>query len=275
MTLQQPNAWHSLSATLPAGERVYAIGDIQGCDALLSQMHERISLDRKLRTIRRATLVYLGDYTGPGPASRQVLDRVLDTPGWADSVVRLLGNQETVFLDALAGGPLSSKFFKTGGLETLRSYGVVQDAPLLRIVARKELLKAVRTKIPSDHMEFFGEGADRFVLGDYFFCHGGVTPGLPLSRQTRADVQTTSDEFLASKADFGAFVVHGRRPTAAPVVRANGINLNTGAYAAGRLTCGVFEDNRVKFITTTGAMAGIAQAHAQTHANAVRSRVSG
>ena len=266
MSLQQSNSWQALSAALPEGERIYAIGGIHGCDALLAQIHERIALDRRLRTIRRATLVYLGNYVGHGPASRLVVDRVLDTPSWADSVVRLLGRSEALFLDALASEPLTNDFFKAGGLETLRSYGEGQDS-LLRVAAQKEVFEAARAKIPTNHLEFLRDGIDRFVLGDFFFCPAGVRPGVPLGRQSRADVQSNSREFLESKADFGAFIVHGQNRCAAPELRSNRINLDTGASTSGRLTCGVFEDNRVRFVAT-GALGGV------TKAGRLRSRVA-
>ncbi len=262
MTPQQSNIWHTLSASLPEGERVYAVGDIHGCDALLAQIHERMALDRKLRTIRRATLVYLGDYVGSGPASRQVLDRVLATPGWADVVVRLIGDQDALFLDALTSGPSPEDFFKHGGLETLRSYGVTQSATPLRIVAQKALVETARAKVAADHIELLRDGADRFVLGDFFFCHAGVKLGVPLGRQTRADVQAGCGRFLESQADFGAFVVHGHSKTMAPEIRAHRINLHTDPVTSGRLTCGVFEDNRVKFLVASTA-GGITEAGAR------------
>jgi serine/threonine protein phosphatase 1 len=50
--------------------------------------------------------------------------------------------------------------------------------------------------------------------------------------------------------DFGVLVVHGHTKVDVPDVRTNRINLDTGAQRTGRLTCGVFEDDRVRFITT-------------------------
>ena len=43
-------------------------------------------------------------------------------------------------------------------------------------------------------------------------------------------------------------VVHGHTPVAAPDVRRNRINIDTGAYATGRLTCLVLESDRMEFI---------------------------
>jgi serine/threonine protein phosphatase 1 len=43
-------------------------------------------------------------------------------------------------------------------------------------------------------------------------------------------------------------VVHGHTPTAEPVVRSNRINIDTGAYATGRLTCLVLDGDKISFL---------------------------
>jgi serine/threonine protein phosphatase 1 len=43
-------------------------------------------------------------------------------------------------------------------------------------------------------------------------------------------------DFTASDADSGVMVVHGHTITKAPVIRANRIGIDTGAYASDRLT---------------------------------------
>ncbi len=42
--------------------------------------------------------------------------------------------------------------------------------------------------------------------------------------------------------DFGQIVVHGHTPVPEVDIRPNRINIDTGAYARGRLTCLVIED---------------------------------
>jgi serine/threonine protein phosphatase 1 len=256
--MQPQQSWHLLSRALPAGERVYAIGDIHGCDDLLTDLLDRIALDRRLRSIGRATLVYLGDYVDRGPKSKQVVTRVLQNPGWADQVVRILGNHEALFLDALQKGVNTSLFLKSGGMETLASYGLASGLPPLRLAGQIALLDGALEKIPGDHLALLESGVDRFVIGEHYFCHAGVRPGVPLARQTTADLQGIRREFLESKVDFGVLVVHGHTKVEAPDVRTNRVNVDTGAHTSGRLTCGVFEDNRVRFITT-----GIATSYAR------------
>jgi serine/threonine protein phosphatase 1 len=48
--------------------------------------------------------------------------------------------------------------------------------------------------------------------------------------------------------DFGKVVVHGHTPAREPDIRANRINIDTGAYATGRLTCLVLEGDQMGFL---------------------------
>jgi len=57
----------------------------------------------------------------------------------------------------------------------------------------------------------------------------------------------TCDEDLI---DFGKIIVHGHTPTEQPEVLPNGINIDTGAFATGRLTCVVLETSEPRFLTT-------------------------
>jgi serine/threonine protein phosphatase 1 len=56
------------------------------------------------------------------------------------------------------------------------------------------------------------------------------------------------DEFLVHEESFGKMIVHGHTPVIEPEIRANRINIDTGAYATGRLTCLVLEGCEVLFI---------------------------
>jgi serine/threonine protein phosphatase 1 len=43
-------------------------------------------------------------------------------------------------------------------------------------------------------------------------------------------------------------VVHGHTPIYKPDIRSNRINIDTGAYATGRLTCLVLEEDDMRFL---------------------------
>jgi len=74
---------------------VYWCGDVQGCDAPLGRLLEKVDF-----SVSRDTLVVLGDLVNRGPKSEQVLRRLMDMGG---SVQCLLGNHDLHLLAVAAG----------------------------------------------------------------------------------------------------------------------------------------------------------------------------
>jgi serine/threonine protein phosphatase 1 len=248
--LKPVQSWQTLGRGLPAGDRVYAIANIHGRADLLKALLERIQLDCQLRPAKRTTLVYLGGYVNHGPASRAVVDRLLLRPSWANTMVTLKGQGEAWMLDALAGGPKAGLFLQHGGVATLRSYGATETQSPVRLAGQRTLLAGMRGQIPAEHMDLLSASPDRFVLGDLFFCPAGIRPGVPLAGQTTIDVQTPRSDEASHGEVPDMVIVHGHMPLAEPLARPGRVNLDTGAHRTDRLTCGVFEDTRVRFITT-------------------------
>ena len=104
--------------------------------------------------------------------------------------------------------------------------------------------------MPPAHFEFLGSLKTCLTVGQYFLCHAGVRPGLSLERQSEDDLLWIRGPFLDSNADFGKIVVHGHTPSEMPQVLPNRINIDTGAFMTGRLTCVVLETDRMRFIST-------------------------
>jgi len=76
-----------------------------------------------------------------------------------------------------------------------------------------------------------------------------VIAGVPLAQQSDEDLLWIRDQFLNSKMDFGKIVVHGHTPVDKPEVLPNRINVDTGAFATGRLTCVALNDDGHRFLT--------------------------
>lgn len=88
-----------------------------------------------------------------------------------------------------------------------------------------------------------------YRAGGYLFVHAGVRPGVALEKQAEDDLLGIRQSFLASEQDFGLIVVHGHSGAPTPVMKENRIGIDTGAGCGGRLTCAVFEEDGVAFIT--------------------------
>ena len=228
--------------SMPEGTRVYAVGDIHGRLDLLDGLLARVDADMAKHPAPYAIRVFLGDYIDRGPDSKRVLDRLIDY-GRAQPTVCLMGNHEVFLREFLRNPDTLSVWSSCGGLDTLSSYGL---APT--IGAQRELASDLDRVLPSSHRDFLGNLRQYFICGDFFFVHAGVRPGICLSEQSEDDLLWIREDFLSCQNNFGKIVVHGHTPVPEPDVRPNRINIDTGAYATGRLTCLVLESDEIRFI---------------------------
>jgi serine/threonine protein phosphatase 1 len=225
--------------------RIYAIGDIHGRLDLLDRAIAAIERDVKERGPAALT-VTLGDYVDRGPSSNGVLERLAANP-FPTPYVALKGNHETFMEAFLADPTLGSQWRDFGGLETLHSYGV----PVGRLMMSRnydEAARALREALPASHTGFMQSMKTSHSHGKYFLCHAGVRPGVPLDRQDEHDLLWIRGEFLASDVDFGKIVIHGHTPVEQPEVKANRINIDTGAFATGNLTCVALDEDGHRFL---------------------------
>jgi serine/threonine protein phosphatase 1 len=234
--------------SLPVGLRIYAVGDVHGCVDLLSLLLSRIDADIVRRPAEKPLYVFLGDYIDRGPASRQTVDRLIEH-GEKHQSLFLKGNHELIATRCLSDRDLFDQWMRLGGLETLMSYGVALE-PLINGKQIAELQAAFHGALPQSHLRFFRDLQSSFVCGDFFFAHAGVKPNVGLSSQKEGDLLWIREEFLSSHEDFGKIIVHGHTPTHEIEVRPNRINIDTGAFATGRLSCLVLEDSSLSVIDT-------------------------
>lgn len=232
-------------ARVPSGWRVYAVGDIHGCDGLLAQLHRAMAKDAASFGGERK-IVYLGDYVDRGPDSRGVIDRLIrGLPGF--SARHLKGNHDAALLDFLAHSETYPAWQNYGGTETLVSYGVRPprgDSP----AALEETRTAFAAALPPAHLQFLRDLELSVVIGDYLFVHAGIRPGIALDSQSEQDLLWIRDEFLYSSRTYEKIVVHGHTPTDRPVRMSNRIGVDTGAYATGILSCAVLEGSECRFL---------------------------
>ena len=115
-------------ASLPPGQRVYAVGDVHGRFDLLMDLIGRIEADNAARGPTEVHVVMLGDLIDRGPQSREIIDFFLQgAPAFAQWHF-IMGNHEEMLLK-LIDNPDSSlmpQFLRFGGRETFESYGAPQ-----------------------------------------------------------------------------------------------------------------------------------------------------
>ena len=237
--------------------RTYAIGDIHGHLDKLAAAHRLIAQDRHDQADPDAPVVHVGDLVDRGPDSRGVLDFLLAGLGQGEPWVVLKGNHDRMFAGFLDDpayhdpglrAELNWIHPRLGGAETLASYGIDADtATSLRAAG-----KAFGRALPSSHRRFLGDALLCHEEGDYFFCHAGVKPGIAFEAQQPADLLWIRHEFLQHQGDFGKVVVHGHTPWDRVDIQPNRINVDTGAYDTGILSCVVLEGRDIRVLQADG-----------------------
>jgi serine/threonine protein phosphatase 1 len=234
-----------LAASTPAETRIYAIGDIHGRADLLKETLERLDEDQWRRPVAYVAEIFLGDYVDRGPDSKDVID-LLAARLVRNSSVCLRGNHEELMESFIREPSTLNSWLKLGGLQTLTSYGVV---PLPSgTESGDDLRQRFCGAFPRTHQLFLECLKPWVCCGDYLFVHAGIRPQIPFDQQTINDVLWIREEFLNSSLHHGKYIVHGHTPVAHPDVRPNRINIDTGAWRSGTLTCAVFEGTSVQFL---------------------------
>jgi serine/threonine protein phosphatase 1 len=231
---------------IPNGMRVYAIGDVHGRVDLLNAVFERIDATLRDFPIEQSVQILLGDYIDRGPNSREVIDTLIARRK-QHAIVCLKGNHESYAVQLLSDPSVLAEWTQYGGIQTLLSYGVKPSTRSDPHPA-EDIVRAFREALPATHRRFLEGLALSFTCGDFFFTHAGVRPGIPLSQQREHDLLWIREDFMLHEEDFGKIIVHGHTPAREPEVRPNRINIDTGAYATGRLTCLVLQADRRVFI---------------------------
>lgn len=195
--------------------RLITIGDIHGRLSKLTGLFAKINLQADDR------LVFLGDYVDRGPDSFDVVELIIRLKQDYPNTVTLRGNHEDLIVSFFMGNmsqnarELWQKM--DGGDQTLASYR-----------RHGSYLK--------DHRDFYEALPFFWETEQYFFCHAGVRPGVPLDKQKASDLLEIREPFLSSKENFGKIIVHGHDVVEEPTILPNRINIDTGSGKYGPLT---------------------------------------
>ncbi|MEX2404639.1 MAG: metallophosphoesterase family protein [Balneolales bacterium] len=184
-----------------------AIGDIHGC------IQTTQALIQKLEPWNDRTFIFTGDYIDRGPASRQIVDYLINYQKTHDCIM-LRGNHEQMLLDAFNTN-YTRLWLHNGGDTTLRSYNNNV------------------TEIPFEHHHFYNETLLYYDTDDYFFVHGGLPPNVTI--QECLEKKELKEKFLwershlkTNKNKWEKTVVFGHTPGTDPVVKSNMIGIDTG-----------------------------------------------
>jgi len=205
------------------------IGDIHG------QLFKLIALLDKCRAYSDGAdphYIFLGDLIDRGPDSAGVIEIVRSMQDEnPEKVTVLAGNHEDILLQSLHSEQALDDWLKNGGRQTLEGFGV--NSP---------------HELPAHLIDWFAALPTHHDDGLRFFVHAGVRPGIGLDKQVREDLLWIREPFLSSDSDYGRLLVHGHTPTSdgKPDLRANRINLDTGAGWGRPLTAALFRGDKLE-----------------------------
>ena len=179
-------------------QRLFVVGDIHGNCTELSLLLEYLTKKHNIGS--DDLFIFIGDYIDRGPASRQVIDRMLEIRRAWPKTVFLKGNHEEMLLSFLGLGGGNGQFYlPNGGAAFFASYGVEPVGPLSELIS----------KLPVAHLEFI-RGLELGVsLAEFIFVHAGLNPSLALEQQSSGDLLWIRKEFIEAPHNFGKTVVFG------------------------------------------------------------------
>jgi len=204
--------------------QTFVIPDIHGRLDLLCAGLERIAARSPATT---SVIVTLGDYVDKGPESKGVIDRLLAGVGRGFSLVTLKGNHDAMMVEALRDPSKMAGWLAEGGDAALASYG-------------GEIVN-----VPQTHVDWFDRLRLIHVDDHRLYVHAGVDPDLPLDQQSERTLLWKRYQ-RGFPGGFGKLhVVHGHdNCPEGPLLYPGRTNLDTLAWRTGRLTIGVFDDDR-------------------------------
>ena len=141
-----------------------------------------------------------------------------------------------------------------GGVQTALSYGVSLTADASWFGKTETVRRghaALVEAVPQDHVEFLRSLPYSVTLGDFFFCHAGIRPGIPLEKQNPQDLIWIRDVFHNYPGLYPKIVVHGHTPVSEAEVMANRVNVDTLAWQSGMLSALVVDGADKRILTMT------------------------
>lgn len=208
--------------------RTYSIADLHGRYDLLDEALAHIEA-----LSEGGKVVFTGDYVDRGPDSRRIVERLMAGPpaGW--EWVCLKGNHEDMMFDHCSTKRGLDIWMMNGGGSTLISYGHPNAGAIDVSV------------VPKPHLDWIAGLPLYYEDAHRVFVHAGVHPTLPLEEQLEPTMLWMLYPDYDPGGWRGKFVVHGHHQFEdGPKQYIGRIDMDTFAWATGRLVVAVFDDDK-------------------------------
>ncbi len=171
-------------------KRLIAIGDIHGCFISL-----KILIEDKIKPQKSDKIIFLGDYIDRGSQSKEVIDYILNMQFIGINIITLMGNHESMMMDAFKEDRYIPLWLFNGGDKTLTSFG--WPAP---------------TKIPDPYLSFFQNLKYYFHFKNYLFVHAGFNDQILNPFNDTYQMIWTRRDYYTHPVFKEKTIIHGHTP---------------------------------------------------------------
>ena len=197
--------------------RTFAIGDIHGCHTALAK------LIGELAPGNDDLLIFLGDYIDRGPASRAVIEFLIQQSEKSPCIF-LRGNHEVMILEGRRDPLKASLWQSYGGLDMLESYGSPFEKEWWKIIS-------------NDHWRFLDSTVRSYEDFNNIYVHAFLHADLDLKDQPDALIMWNYFDGIRPHKS-GKRVICGHSPQRSGMIKNLGyaVCVDTGAATGGWLT---------------------------------------
>lgn len=198
------------------GERLFAIGDIHGCYEQLKEL-----VENEIQIKKTDKLIFLGDYIDRGNQSREVIDYIIELKKKNFDIVALIGNHESMLLDALDNYLLFPEWIQNGGSETMMSFGINSLKQLEQV-----------------YIDFFKGLQFYYLLNNFLFVHAGFNDRISNPFDDKYHMIWSRREKYTNPVLRDKTIIHGHTPVPQLICKQeiqnhnHVINIDTGCVYA-------------------------------------------
>ncbi|HHI87747.1 MAG TPA: serine/threonine protein phosphatase [Candidatus Cloacimonetes bacterium] len=193
-------------------KRLIVVGDIHG------QYDMLVDLMDKIKPTKDDFFVFIGDYIDRGHNSKKVIEFLINFEDQFPSVF-IKGNHEDMLMAYLGldeEAIYGDSYPFNGGEFTALSYG-------------GNAVDELKDLMPDEHIGFIKKTSVNFETKNFFFCHGGIIPGIPFEDQTRETMLWIRYQFFEYPTGLDKVVVFGHTPQQKVRIEEDKIGIDTGA----------------------------------------------
>ena len=178
-------------------KRIFAIGDIHGCNEVFQKM-----LFDEIKIQKTDVLCCIGDYIDRGSDSKGVIDTILSLRKKNYTIHTLRGNHEEMMMVSGRSFRDFDLWFENGGNTTLESFGV-----------------EIYEDLKAEYREFF-EGTELYhTNGDFIFVHAGLNFERPDIFEDKGAMLWSRGFDSYQPVLGGRILIHGHTPRSLQYIR--------------------------------------------------------